>query len=49
MSEQINHIFEILKLYCFSFTALVTEKTFTKHNFLPIKIEIVSMYFPLKI
>ena len=46
---QINHIFEVLGLYCFAFTALAIEKTFTQRNFLPSNIEIVSMYFPTKI
>ena len=41
ISQPINHIFEILELYCFAFTALVTDKTFTQCNFLPSKIEIV--------
>ena len=45
ISQQINQSFEILGLYCFAFKAL---KTFTQHNFLPSKIEIVSMYFPTK-
>ena len=47
--QQINQIFEILGLYCFAFTALVTDKTFTQRDFLPSKIEIVSMFFPIKI
>ena len=34
---------------CFAFTALAIDKTFTQGNFLPSKIEIVSMNFPLKI
>ena len=33
----------------FAFTALAIDKTFTQRNFLPSKIEIVSMYFPKKI
>ena len=44
-----NHIFEILALHCFAFTALAIGKTFTKRNFLPSKIEIVSMCFSIKI
>ena len=48
ISQRINQIFEILRLYCFAFTALALEKTFTQRNFLPSKIEIVSMYFPNK-
>ena len=43
-----NQIFEILGLYCFAFTALAIDKTITQCNFLPSKIEIVSMYFPIK-
>ena len=46
--QQINQIFEILGLYCFAFTALAIDKTFTQCNFLPGKIEIVSVYFPIK-
>ena len=41
ISQQINQIFEILGLYCFAFTALTIDKTFTQRNFLPSKIEIV--------
>ena len=47
--RRINHIFEVLGLYCFAFTALAIENTFTQRNFLPSNIEIVSMYFPTKI
>ena len=47
--QRINQIFEILGLYCFAFTALAIDKTFTRSNFLPRKVEIVSMYFPIKI
>ena len=43
ISEQINKVFEISELFCFAFTALAID------NFLPNKIEIVSMYFPTKI
>ena len=39
ISQRINQIFEILELYCFSFTALKIDKTFTQGNFLPSKIE----------
>ena len=49
ISQQINQIFEILVLCCFAFTALAINKTFTQRNFLPSKIEILSMYFPIKI
>ena len=49
MPQQINQIFEILGLYCFAFTALAIDNTFTQRNFLPRKIEIESMYFPTKI
>ena len=42
ISEQINEVFEILGLFCFAFTALAID------NFLPNKIEIVSMYFLTK-
>ena len=49
MSQRIYQIFEILRLYCFAFTALAIDKTFTQRNFLPSKIEIVPMYFPIKI
>ena len=49
MSQPINQIFEILELYFFAFTALAIEKTFSQSNFLPSKIEIVSIYFPIKI
>ena len=48
ISQRINQVFEILRLYCFAFTALAIDKTFTQRNFLPSKIEIVSMYFPKK-
>ena len=41
--QRINQIFEILGLYCFAFTAIAIDKTFTQRNFLPGKIEIVSM------
>ena len=44
-----NQIFEILGLYCFAVTVLTIDKTFTKRNFLPSKIEIVPNYFPIKI
>ena len=47
--QRINQIFEILGLCCFAFTALAIDKTFTQRNFLPSKIEIVSLYFPIKI
>ena len=49
ISQQINQILEILGLYCFAFTALAIDKNFTQHNCLQSKIEIVSMYFPIKI
>ena len=49
ISQRINQIFEILGLYCFAFTALVIDKTFTQRNFLPSKIEIASIYFATKI
>ena len=49
ISQRINQIFEILGLYCFAFTALAIDKTFTQRNFLPSKSEIVSIYFPIKI
>ena len=49
ISQQINQIFEILGVFCFAFTALAIVKSFTQRNFLPSKIEIVSMYFPIKI
>ena len=45
ISQRIDHIFEILGLYGFAFTALAINKTFTPHNFLPIKIEILSITF----
>ena len=48
ISQRINQIFEILGLYCFAFTALTINKTFTQRNFLPSKIEILSIYFPKK-
>ena len=48
ISQQIKLIFEILGLFCFAFTSLAIDKTFTQRNFLPSKIEIVSMYFPIK-
>ena len=38
ISQQINVIFEILGLYCFAFTALAIDKTFTQHNYIPSKI-----------
>ena len=46
---RINQIFEIFGMYGFAFTDLAIEKTFTQLNFLPSKIKIVSMYFPMKI
>ena len=49
ISQRINQIFEAVRLYCFAFTALAIDKTFTLRNFLSCKIEIVSMYFPIKI
>ena len=49
ISQRINQNFEVLGMYYFAFTALVIDKSFTQRNFLPIKIEIVSMYFPIKI
>ena len=45
ISQQIKQIFEILGLYCFAFTAIAIDKVFTLRNFLPNKIEIVSLYF----
>ena len=45
ISQRINQIFEILGLYCFAFTALTINKTFTQRNFLPSKIKILSIYF----
>ena len=47
--QQINQIFEILGLNCIAFTVAVIDRTFTQRNFLPSKIEIVSMHFPIKI
>ena len=47
--QRINQIFEILGVYCFAFTAFAIDKSFTQRNFLPSKIDIVSMYFPIKI
>ena len=35
--------------YCFAFTALEIDKTFTKRYFLSSKIKIMSMCFPIKI
>ena len=49
ISQRTHQIFEILGLYCFAFTALAIDKTFTQRNFLPNKIEIVSKHFPMKI
>ena len=49
ISRRINRIFEILGLDWFAFTAIAIDKTFTQRNFLPSKIEIVSMSFPIKI
>ena len=49
ISQRIKQIFESFGLCCFAFTALAIDKTFTQRNFLPSKIEIVSMYFPIKI
>ena len=49
ISQQISQIFETLGLCCFAFTALAIDKTFTQCTFLPSKIEIVSIYFPIKI
>ena len=49
VSQQINQIYEILRLYCFAFTALAIDKTFTQGSFLISKIEIVFMHFPIKI
>ena len=49
ISQRIKPIFEILGLYCFAFTALAIDKAFTLRNFLPSKIEIVSMHFQIKI
>ena len=40
ISQRINQIFEIVELYCFAFTALAINKTFTQRNFLPSKIKI---------
>ena len=42
-------MFEILELYCFAFTALAIDKTFTQRNFKSSNVEIVSIYFPIKI
>ena len=47
--QRINQIFEILELCYFAFTASAVDKPFTQRNFLPSKIETVSMYFPIKI
>ena len=49
ISQRIHQIFEILELNCFAFTALAIDKTFTQSIFLPSKIEIVLMYFPIHI
>ena len=49
ISKRINQVFEILGLHCIAYTALAIDKTFTQSNFLLSKIEIVSMYFPIKI
>ena len=49
ISQRINQIFEILGLHCFAFTALAIDKTFAQRKVLPSKIEIESMYFPIKI
>ena len=35
ISPRINQICEILELYCFAFTALVIDKTFTQRKFNP--------------
>ena len=34
ISQRINQIFEILGLYCFAFTPLAIDKTFTLLNFI---------------
>ena len=47
ISQRTNQIFQILGLYCFAFTALAIDKTFTLRNFLRSKIEIVSMHLRL--
>ena len=44
--QRISQIFEILGRYCFAFTALAIDKTFTQRNFLPSEIEILSVHFP---
>ena len=49
ISQRINQIFKILELNWFAFTALAIDKTFIQRNFLPNKIESVSLYFPIKI
>ena len=47
--QRINKIFEILGLFCFAFTALTIDKTFTQQNFSLSKTEIESVYLPIKI
>ena len=49
ISQKINQIFKILRLYSFAFTASALDKTFTQRYFLPSKIEIVWMLFSNKI
>ena len=44
--KRINQIFEILEI--FAFTALAIDKTFFQRNFLPTKIEVMSMYVQTK-
>ena len=46
ISQQINQDFETI-LFCFH--SVSNDKTFSQRSFLPSKIEIVSMYFPIEI
>ena len=48
ISQRINQIFEI-RTVLFCFHKFSKRQTFTQHNFLLSKIEIVLMYFPIKI
>ena len=45
VSQRINQIFEILRLYCFAFTALAIDKTFTQRNFLPARLKLRQRIF----
>ena len=45
ISQQINQIFDVLRLHCFAFTALAIDKIFTQRNFFQARLKLCQCVF----